>query len=183
MIGSISTPVNVATITSDPPNLVTSQFFRYSGGYGTADTIDPGEGYWVKVNQSGKLILASSGTMAAKNHIRIIASEASPPPPPSDTELSILKPEIPNQFALDQNYPNPFNPATIIRYSLPVGQDGILSYHVTLKVINVLGQVVATLFDGVQEAGHKNVMFDGASLPSGVYFCRLQAGKFTETKK
>lgn len=84
---------------------------------------------------------------------------------------------IPAEYELSQNYPNPFNPATNIKYSIP------LTGHVTLKVYNDLGQEVATLFDGVQQAGNYVATFDGTSLASGVYLYRLQAGNVSISKK
>ena len=80
-------------------------------------------------------------------------------------------------FALGQNYPNPFNPATTIRYALPVRS------HASLTVCNALGQVVATLVNGTEEAGEHEVRFDGTRMASGVYFYRLQAGTYVETRK
>jgi pectate lyase len=75
----------------------------------------------------------------------------------------------PNKFELLSNYPNPFNPSTEIRFSLP--EDGFAS----LKVYNMLGQEVATLFSGIAKAGHYiPVTFDGSRFASGVYFSRLQ---------
>ena len=91
--------------------------------------------------------------------------------------------ELPSEFALHQNYPNPFNPATIIRYSLPVGQDGILSCHVSLKVYNLLGQEVATLVNESKQPGRYQVQWNAQRLSSGVYFYRLQAGEYLETRK
>ena len=84
---------------------------------------------------------------------------------------------VPKSFTLDQNYPNPFNPTTMIRYSVPRNS------QVTLKIYNVLGQEVATLFSGAQKAGTYELDFNAARFASGVYFYRLQAGGFSSTKK
>ena len=84
---------------------------------------------------------------------------------------------LPKQFELFQNYPNPFNPTTEIRY-----QTSEVS-HVTLKVFDMMGREVATLVNEVQDAGFKTVKFDAGGLASGVYFYRLKAGGFVETKK
>jgi len=82
----------------------------------------------------------------------------------------------PDRFALLQNYPNPFNPSTMIRYELP--ERAVVS----LKVYTVLGGEVATLVDGVVEAGQNVVQFNAKGLASGVYFYRLTAGVYGETK-
>ena len=76
---------------------------------------------------------------------------------------------LPRDFNLDQNYPNPFNPSTSIRFDLPVVS------RMTLKVYNLLGQEVATLVDGVRNAGSQTVVWNAGGSPSGVYFCRLSA--------
>lgn len=78
---------------------------------------------------------------------------------------------------LGQNYPNPFNPSTTIRYGIS-GRS-----HVLLTVFNALGQLVEVLQNGEQEAGYYQIRFDGTHLPSGMYLCCLQAGRYTETKK
>ncbi len=80
-------------------------------------------------------------------------------------------------FNLYQNYPNPFNPSTSIEYR--VGSDE----YVTLKVYDLLGREVAILVDEYAPAGRYEVDFDGSKFSSGVYFYRLQAGEFRETRK
>lgn len=84
---------------------------------------------------------------------------------------------LPTEFVLDQNYPNPFNPTTAICFALP--QAGA----VRLDVFNILGQQTVTLIDGRREAGRHTVDFDGANLPSGIYFYRLQHEGGTLTRK
>ncbi|MBN8545881.1 MAG: T9SS type A sorting domain-containing protein [Ignavibacteria bacterium] len=84
---------------------------------------------------------------------------------------------VPGQFELGQNYPNPFNPTTVIRFSLPV------SGMTSLKVYNETGEEVATLVDGVREAGNYEISFDARGLSSGVYFYTLSSGEFSQTKK
>ena len=161
---------------SDPPGMITGSLFGYTGSYIIVDSINPGSAYWVKVSQDGSLIL-SSGTSNSANTIRIVPTSELPPPLPPNEELSNLEPLTPNQFSLEQNYPNPFNPLTVIRYQLPV------QGHVSLKVFNVLGQEVAALVDGMQEAGFKSVKWDASGVPSGIYFYRIQAGGFVQTLK
>lgn len=84
---------------------------------------------------------------------------------------------LPQKFALSQNYPNPFNPTTRISYTIPGGT------NVKLTVFNSLGQEVATLVDGFKEAGVHEASFSAAGIPSGMYFYRINAGGFTETRK
>jgi hypothetical protein len=84
---------------------------------------------------------------------------------------------IPVSYRLLQNYPNPFNPSTVIRYTLPEQS------RVKLDVFNTLGQHVATLFDGIREAGNHQTAFDATQLPGGLYICRMQAGDYSETIK
>jgi hypothetical protein len=91
---------------------------------------------------------------------------------------------VPGTFSLEQNYPNPFNPSTTIRYSIPASlnpsKGGTL---VTLKVYDVLGEEVATLVNEEKPAGNYEVNFNVNGLSSGIYFYKMQAGSFAETKK
>jgi len=82
-----------------------------------------------------------------------------------------------NYYKLQQNYPNPFNPTTTIKYQIPE-----LSF-VILKVYDVLGNEIETLVNKEKAVGNYEVNFNAASLPSGVYFYRLQAGNFVDIKK
>jgi len=93
------------------------------------------------------------------------------------TDIEVTNDLKPDKFYLGQNYPNPFNPSTRIRYIIPQRR------NVNLKVFNLLGSVVAELVSGEQDAGSFDINFNAANLPSGIYFYRLQAGSFIETKK
>jgi hypothetical protein len=84
---------------------------------------------------------------------------------------------LPTEFALSQNYPNPFNPSTEISFSLPNASD------VKLEVYNVMGQKVAVVVDEYLQAGEHTALWDAGSFSSGVYFYRLEAGEFVETRK
>lgn len=83
----------------------------------------------------------------------------------------------PNSSILDQNYPNPFNPSTSIRYSVP--QTSLIQ----IKVYDVLGNEIETLIDEEKPAGSYEIHWDATNLPSGIYFYKLQAGTYVETKK
>ncbi len=93
------------------------------------------------------------------------------------TEMGQSFIEFPLDFSLSQNYPNPFNPSTKISWQSPVGS------HQSLKIYDVLGNEVATLVDEYKEAGTYEVEFDALKLSSGIYFYKLRAGSFVETKK
>jgi hypothetical protein len=92
-------------------------------------------------------------------------------------DVKKISSEIPSKYSLSQNFPNPFNPSTKIEYSIP--KSGL----VTIKVYDILGKGIATLVNEIQSPGTYSVDFNGAELPSGIYFYRLQAGNYTETKQ
>ena len=83
----------------------------------------------------------------------------------------------PSYFRLNQNYPNPFNPSTTISFNIPTKS------FVTMKVYNNLGREVATIISEEMSAGSYSKQWNASALSSGIYFYRLHAGFFTETKK
>jgi len=83
----------------------------------------------------------------------------------------------PLEFTLEQNYPNPFNPSTVIKYSIP--ENGFVS----LVVYNLLGEKVASLVNGVQDAGRYEISFDASNFASGIYVYSLKSGSFSSVKK
>ncbi len=275
LVGSISDPVPVSSVTTVPGGITLSKFWGYDNGYVQASSIVPGEGYWVKASSAGAIVLDGGATAAPRAapdpysglHKLVIEDargmkqtlwfgEATakqsgtvaemPPPPPQgifDARFSdgawvefyngdgehrfaakvtsaaypitvrwevderdrreivlnesvrmtgkgslVIAEEgpigvragvsgVPAVYALRQNYPNPFNPATKIAYDLPENA------AVKLTVYDLLGRQVAVLADGVEDAGVHSIVFDATGFPSGIYFYRLEAGAFTDTKK
>jgi hypothetical protein len=94
------------------------------------------------------------------------------------TSVDYEKPFYAGSIILDQNYPNPFNPSTNIEFHLP--QDMAIT---ELKVYDVLGREISTIFSGYLPGGNYKFRWEGSGLASGVYFYKLTAGLFTETKK
>jgi len=96
---------------------------------------------------------------------------------PVEEEEEVASGTTPQNFALHQNYPNPFNPVTTIKYALA------RSGEVALAIYNLRGEEVARLVEGEQAAGEYQVIWDASNVASGIYFYRLQAGEFVETRK
>ena len=168
MVGSISSPVAVSSITSDPGSMVLTNFFGYasdSAGYTVADSIMPGRGYWVKATVPGTLILSSSPAVSS-NRIRIIPTGEVPPSPPGGGTPRTRR-QRPENFVLEQNYPNPFNPATDIGYR--VSEPG----YVTLKIYDVLGREMATLVNEERSPGYYAARWDASGRSSGMYYARM----------
>jgi hypothetical protein len=84
---------------------------------------------------------------------------------------------LPDTFSLLQNYPNPFNPTTTISFGLPVKS------YVSLKIFDYLGRGIAIIVSEEMLAGSYSKQWNASNMASGIYFYRLQAGSFTETKK
>lgn len=93
--------------------------------------------------------------------------------------LHQISSEIPKGFSLSQNYPNPFNPSTIIKFAI----SGVSVAQTFLSVYDILGNEVAVLVNQNLHPGEYQVEWNASSFPSGVYYYKLQAGEYSETKK
>jgi plastocyanin len=115
------------------------------------------ENVFLKLNNEEMIALHSSGTVRIHVPLRSLS-------------LNVVKSDaLPKDYSLDQAYPDPFNPSTVIRYHLPIDS------RVRMRVYNVLGEVVAALVDGVQQAGEQAVTWNADGNASGVYFVRFDA--------
>jgi hypothetical protein len=110
-------------------------------------------------NRSGQY----GGSPGRQNHLTGVEDQA--------------EPVLPADYVLEQNFPNPFNPTTQITFCLPTNN------WVTLKLYDLLGREVVVLVHGQKQAGVHSVHWNAVGFPSGIYFYRLQAGSFTDTKK
>jgi len=128
--------------------------------------------YDLAIDNAGRVyvggLFTQAGGMSANNVARWT---------PSATNVEQIGYEVPSNYLLSQNYPNPFNPSTTISFAIPNSE------FVTLKVYDVLGREVATLVNENLNAGSYSYNFDASNLTSGVYFYKLQAGRYSETKK
>jgi hypothetical protein len=148
--------------------------FRTWIGTGPMD-VAPGDTTWTTF-----AVLAGddlTGLQANADAARAKAIAVGWVPASKTTEAQALRAEVPESFHLGQNYPNPFNPTTMIRYDLPTDA------HVSLKVYDVLGREILTLVERDETAGQHQVVLNASGLSSGVYFYRLRAGGFTDTRR
>ena len=151
--------------------------------YAEYNCYGPGSNYSNRISIGRQLTEEEAATYTIEN---IFAKTTNPtfgydwtPPdmPTSIGENGNGRSVIPENYKLGQNYPNPFNPTTTIQFQTP--QAG----KVKLILYNTLGQEVKTLISGYMAAGYHSVELNAASLASGVYFYRLEAGKFSNVKK
>ncbi len=127
----------------------------------------------LNVDGSGNMWIGTWGGLAVFNEGGIVSS--------INSEGN--KEDYPDKFILSQNYPNPFNPSTKIKYtvaSLNASQGGTF---VQLKIYDILGREIAVLVNEKQKAGYFEIKWDAGNQPSGVYFYRISAGEYVETKK
>jgi hypothetical protein len=150
-----------------------------------AEAIPKGEGVFLNLEFKGEgKVKLEETTICQQKGISLVNAKAEQIKFDfSPVELgSPIKPVLPTEFNLSQNYPNPFNPTTTISYALPTNS------YVKLSIYNILGQKVKTLVDGEEQAGFKNVIWEGKNdrgeeVGSGIYFYRIQTGSFTKTAK
>ena len=93
------------------------------------------------------------------------------------TDIQEEQNPLPTEYFLSQNYPNPFNPATKIKYGVKERN------NIKIAIFNTIGEEVKILANELKEPGSYEIEFNASSLPSGVYFYRLQAGDFVQTRK
>lgn len=126
--------------------------------------------------------VVETGDQAYRYRVSAISTDDRETLPSEYAEITVTSSEeeagVPDEFALHDNYPNPFNPSTNIQYDLPE------QATVTLRVYNVMGQLVQTLVDNVeQQPGQHTIEFDASDLASGVYIYRIEAGNFSQTRQ
>jgi hypothetical protein len=161
--------------TVNPNGFATTSFFEYgtTPGYGATTPVQSLGAGQAPVSVSAALSGLSPGS---QYHYRIVAQNNGGSALGADTSFAtgLIQPK---EYILLQNYPNPFNPTTTIRYGLPH------RVFVSLTVFNALGQPIAALVSGVQDAGYHDAVFDGSNLSSGTYFYRLLAGDDLEVRR
>ncbi len=143
--------------------------------FSTTDPAAESDATWIVIIYSTHLALGDIVTITYPNPIQFgvdkyTFSTAGP-------FVSVNDKQKISSYQLFQNYPNPFNPITIIKYSIPQTQ------NVTIKVFGILGNEITTLVNKEMPAGNYEIKFDGKKFASGIYFYRLQAGDFIQTRK
>ncbi len=167
-----------------------------TAGYSIASGTDEKKGV-VNLALAGSTLLTDNGTVAyvsfrvAKDVrgiinstldvVKFLANETDMTDRAASGKIKIVG--KPTTYSLDQNYPNPFNPSTTIGYQIPDDNS-----HVRMVIYSITGQVVKVLVDQNQDAGIHKIVWDGTNerglrAGSGIYFCRIQAGSFIQTKK
>ena len=161
---------DIVLIARDSVSVFGHRLRRWSFGFNWRRAIDDEEGYDIVDSIGIAGISLANGT-------EVLQSALIDGTLFQTTDVAQLPTASGSSFLLVQNYPNPFNPSTTICYGLPNRS------HVLLTIFNTLGQQVALLQNGDQDAGSHEVKFDGSHLGSGVYFYRIQAGSLVQTRR
>jgi hypothetical protein len=125
----------------------------------------------LKLDPQNKVYVAGTSSVNGQSYYTVIKYRQTP------DAVRENDGSVPTTFALEQNYPNPFNPSTTIRYALPN------SAKVRLMIYDLLGREIATLVNEEQSAGWKEVEWNASAFSSGIYFYKIHANNFNETKK
>jgi hypothetical protein len=165
--------VNVTSFELSDSNIFAGTF--YNGVYLTANN----GANWVQKNQGLPVGITTGALLILNNYIYAGTNQSVWRRPLSDilSGTNNISSLIPNAFSLKQNYPNPFNQLTVINYQIPINS------HVTLEVYDLLSREVASLVNEILQPGIYETRFDGSRLASGIYFYKLTAGEFTETRR
>lgn len=126
----------------------------------------------VRIDQQNNVYVSGSSIVSSQNSYDYTVIKYS-----QATGIQIINSEVPKEFTLAQNYPNPFNPSTKIHFSLPKAD------NVFLAVYDVTGKEISVIANSYLKAGVYEAEWDASSITSGLYFYRLTAGNFSETKK
>jgi len=166
LLNGIAEPGNLIAPCQSPSSPADARFWFAFGPFGT---LKPGDTVRMSVAFVSGMSVADMANNAQRaidlyNNHYVLSVRNEPPP-------------LPTEYRLDQNHPNPFNPSTEVTYSLEKAS------NVILKVYDLLGREVATLVNGGNQPGEHSVTWNAQNVPSGVYFYRLSAGTFVETKK
>ncbi len=173
--GSSGSSTNIGYATSEDSGITWTK-------YATNPVLSYSPGTWeASMVESGSVLLRSTKDSldmwySGGDHNSVVRIGHATAPNPL-VAVSDVNRGVPKVFALDQNYPNPFNPTTVVSFQLPMASE------VRLVVYDLLGREVAVVANERRTAGSHEVRFDGSGLSTGVYFYRLTAGKYTETRK
>ena len=160
---------------------VNNDIIIFKTSYPTAAPIfgvnSPGSFFWCNVSDNGSTVVTSGKRVHARTfgnggEVYNIFIDT------SDVPVGIgSNTNLPSAYKLHQNYPNPFNPVTQINYDIPKETE------VNITVFDAIGREIAVLVNKLQKGGRYSVLFDGEGLTSGVYFYKITAGEYTDTKK
>ncbi|NWF89264.1 MAG: S8 family serine peptidase [Ignavibacteriaceae bacterium] len=161
---------------------VSSGIGKRQAGAGDVSNVVSGGPFLIESNDTLRVAFAVAAGFSLEE-LRTAVSNARTKYSQIPTSIFVNDDIYPNNFYLSQNFPNPFNPSTRIRFAIAQNIKSQLS-KVTLKIYDVLGNEVTTLLDEYRPAGNYEIEFKNmGTLPSGVYFYRLHAGDFVESKK